>query len=258
MRGVAAGQHLAGEQQACRRVSRRRLPPAVSVSRSTRLACGDGRPLHVRPAGRVGRVELGRAGAIEREVRVPGRGAVGDHRHRQAAACVGIVEDLDVEHGGQAAQALRADAQRVDLVVELEAQFLDPVAFGPRVLAARACRSSPSGLPWPAPSPFRRVPPMPMPSMPGGHQPAPIVGTVFSTQSTMESEGLSIDELGLVLGAAALGGELDFDVVCRERGRNARPPACCLWCSCACRPGRRRSRRAACCPGRDRRGARLR
>ena len=39
---------------------------------------------------------------------------------------------------------------------------------------------------------FSALPPMPMPSMPGGHQPAPMVGTVFSTQSTMLSDGLSI------------------------------------------------------------------
>ena len=42
---------------------------------------------------------------------------------------------------------------------------------------------------------FSAVPPMPMPSMPGGHQPAPIVGTVFITQSTIESLGLSITNL---------------------------------------------------------------
>ncbi len=36
---------------------------------------------------------------------------------------------------------------------------------------------------------------MPMPSMPGGHQPAPMVGTVFSTQSTIESDGLSMANL---------------------------------------------------------------
>ncbi len=41
------------------------------------------------------------------------------------------------------------------------------------------------------------VPPMPMPSMPGGHQPAPIVGTVLSTQSTTESDGLSMAILDL-------------------------------------------------------------
>jgi hypothetical protein len=42
---------------------------------------------------------------------------------------------------------------------------------------------------------FSAVPPMPMPSMPGGHQPAPIVGTVFSTQSTIAVDGLSITNL---------------------------------------------------------------
>ncbi len=44
---------------------------------------------------------------------------------------------------------------------------------------------------------FSALPPMPMPSMPGGHQPAPIVGTVFSTQSTIESDGLSIANFDL-------------------------------------------------------------
>ena len=42
---------------------------------------------------------------------------------------------------------------------------------------------------------FSAVPPTPMPSMPGGHQPAPMVGTVFSTQSTTESDGLSMANL---------------------------------------------------------------
>ena len=44
---------------------------------------------------------------------------------------------------------------------------------------------------------FSAVPPMPMPSMPGGHQPAPMVGTVLRTQSTTESEGLSMANLDL-------------------------------------------------------------
>ena len=46
------------------------------------------------------------------------------------AACVGYVEDLHVEHGGEAAEALRADAERVHLVVELDAQFLGPASSG--------------------------------------------------------------------------------------------------------------------------------
>ena len=44
---------------------------------------------------------------------------------------------------------------------------------------------------------FSAVPPTPMPSMPGGHQPAPMVGTVFNTQSMIESEGLSMANLDL-------------------------------------------------------------
>ena len=44
---------------------------------------------------------------------------------------------------------------------------------------------------------FSAVPPTPMPSMPGGHQPAPMVGTVLSTQSTTESDGFSITNFDL-------------------------------------------------------------
>jgi len=44
---------------------------------------------------------------------------------------------------------------------------------------------------------FSAVPPMPMPSIPGGHQPAPMVGTVCNTQSSTESEGLSIANFAL-------------------------------------------------------------
>ena len=44
---------------------------------------------------------------------------------------------------------------------------------------------------------FSALPPMPMPSMPGGHQPAPIVGNVRTTQSTIESDGLSITNSAL-------------------------------------------------------------
>ena len=44
---------------------------------------------------------------------------------------------------------------------------------------------------------FSAEPPIPMPSMPGGHQPAPMVGTVFKTQSTMESLGFNITNFAL-------------------------------------------------------------
>ena len=44
---------------------------------------------------------------------------------------------------------------------------------------------------------FSAVPPTPMPRIPGGHQPAPIVGTVCKTQSTIESDGLSMTSFAL-------------------------------------------------------------
>ena len=101
-----------------------------------------------------------------------GGGAVGDHRHRQAGGGVGrIVHDLDVEHGGQAAQALGADAERVDLVHSSRRS-------SSAVVRAEAFQlvdvdRAPSATPWPAASPSPAVPPMPMPRMPGGHQPRP-------------------------------------------------------------------------------------
>ena len=58
-------------------------------------------------------------------MRVARRGAVGNHRHRLVGGMCRIGADLDVEHGGQAAQTLRADAERVDLVVELDAQLFN-------------------------------------------------------------------------------------------------------------------------------------
>ena len=42
---------------------------------------------------------------------------------------------------------------------------------------------------------FSGVPPMPTPRIPGGHQPAPMVGTTLRIQSTMESDGLSMANL---------------------------------------------------------------
>ncbi len=44
---------------------------------------------------------------------------------------------------------------------------------------------------------FSALPPMPTPSMPGGHQPAPISGTTSRTQSATESEGFNIANIDL-------------------------------------------------------------
>ena len=70
-----------------------------------------------------GRIEVRGAGAVEDDVRVAGGGAVGDHGDGQVGGVGGSVEDLDVEDGGEAAEALRADAEAVHLVVEFDAEF---------------------------------------------------------------------------------------------------------------------------------------
>lgn len=98
-----------------------------------------------------------------------------------------VVHDLHVEHGGQTAQALGADAQLVDLLEQLQAQLLDTVLRAAGLQFVDVDRSIRTSLAISAA--FSAVPPIPMPSMPGGHQPAPISGTVFSTQSTIESDG---------------------------------------------------------------------
>ena len=50
-------------------------------------------------------------------------GAVGDHGDGQIGGVCGSVEHLDVEDGGEAAESLGADAEAVDLVVKLDAEF---------------------------------------------------------------------------------------------------------------------------------------
>ena len=140
------------------------------------------------------------------------RRAVRDHRHRLAGGVGRVHRDLHVEHGGQAAQALRADAQRVDLVAQLDAQLLESCSAGRAACSSYMSMSSISAS-LAISIAFSAVPPMPMPSMPGGHQPAPIVGTVFSTQSTRRVARVEHHELALVLAAAALGRDLHVDGV---------------------------------------------
>ena len=100
----------------------------VTVSRLTRRAL-----LNV--VGELGpgverrRVEHDGAGAVEVEVGVTGGGAVGDHGDGEVGGVGGVVEDLDVEDGGEAAEALGSDAEVVDFVVEFDAEFFD-VGFG--------------------------------------------------------------------------------------------------------------------------------
>ena len=98
-----------------------------------------GLPVDVGPFVELGRLEIGRPRAVEREMRVARRRAVRDHRHRLGRGMGRPVEDLDVEDGRQPAEPLRADAERVDLVEDLDAQRLD---IGLRPARALSCAMS--------------------------------------------------------------------------------------------------------------------
>ena len=106
--GVAAGEEFAGEED-----DFSGLPGADVVA-------GDG--VQVDAAGVLrGVVELGPgverggrdhdgAAAVEMDVEVAGGGAVGDHGYWEICRVSGEVLDLDVEDGGEAAEALCSDA----------------------------------------------------------------------------------------------------------------------------------------------------
>ena len=49
-----------------------------------------------------------------------GGGAVGNHGHRLAGSVCGVHLDFDIKHRGEAAQTLSANAQVIDLVVNLQ------------------------------------------------------------------------------------------------------------------------------------------
>ena len=148
-------------------------------------------------------------------MRVARGGAVRDHRDRLGGGVGRIVHDLDVEDRGEPAQPLRADAERVDLVEDLDRAASRYRSAAPRCFSC-AMSMSPISDSLASVIAFSAVPPMPMPSIPGGHQPAPICGIISSTQSTIESLGLSILNLRLVLAAAALGRDLHVDMVARH------------------------------------------
>ena len=96
---------------------------AVSVSRLTRFAVEAGAQVTLGQSSSAGGSSETGAGTVEHEMRVARGGAVGDHRDGLVRGVRGVVADLDVEHRGQAAQALCADAERIDLRVKFDAQF---------------------------------------------------------------------------------------------------------------------------------------
>ncbi len=125
MRRVATGEHPARQQQGFAGAPSRDILPGHRVeidTSSTADVPGDLWPIRYPRGG-----QLGRARAIEHEVRMAGRGAIGDHCNRQIGSVGGVIPDLDVHDCGQPAQTLCADAECIDLVVDLQSQLLGPV-----------------------------------------------------------------------------------------------------------------------------------
>ena len=126
MRGVAAREHLAGQQQALAGLPRRDVFARQRVEiHAPRVGRRFVREL--RPQLQVGRIELRRAGAVEHEVHVARGGAVRNDRDRQRRGVRRVILDLHVQHRRQSAESLRADAERVHLVQNLQAQRFDAV-----------------------------------------------------------------------------------------------------------------------------------
>jgi hypothetical protein len=143
------------------------------------------------------------------------RRAVGDQRHRQVGGVGRVVEHLDVEHRGQAAKALRADAQGIDLFVQFEAQFLGtrefvtPGATGFQLLDVHRRHDGFLGQQHGL---FRRA--ANADSQDAGRAPAGAHGR-HRLEDPLDQVvgGVQHGELGLGLRAATLGGTDDFEMV---------------------------------------------
>jgi hypothetical protein len=132
VRRIAAGQHRPVEQQPVAGLPARHFLGRKLVEVHP-LGLRIGLPFNGGPLSEPWRLEIAWPRAVEREVRVARRRAVGDHRHRLARGMARPVEDLDVENGRKPAEPLGADAKRIDLVIDLDAQRLDVRCGPPRL-----------------------------------------------------------------------------------------------------------------------------
>ena len=122
MGGVAAGQHFAVEQQRLAGFPAGDFFFGQGVEVHFFALNVIRRPVDVGPQIKRRRVQVNRAAAVHDEVGVACGGAVGDHRHRLAGRVGWVHLDLDVQHGGQATQALCANAKGVNFFHQFDAQ----------------------------------------------------------------------------------------------------------------------------------------
>ncbi|MCY1220494.1 hypothetical protein D9M72_325090 [compost metagenome] len=215
VRRVAAGQHLARQQQGLARLPTGDFFLGQRVQVDLLGLVVVRRPVHFRPFGQRRRVQARGARAVQLEMRVARGGAVRDHGDGLGGRMRREGADLDVEHRGQAAQALRADAQRVDLFIQFDAQLFQLVlraagqqlvhidVFHQRLLghqhglfggAADADAQHPRGAPA------------------GAHRRNGLQHPVHQRIA-----GVQHGELGLVFRTAALGCDLHVDLVALDK-----------------------------------------
>ena len=130
VRGIAAGQHLAVEQQRVAGFPAGDFGFGQGVEVDFFALDVVGRPDHVGPQVEAGWRQIRWATAIEHKVGVAGCRAVRNHRHRLAGGVRWVHLDFDVEHGGQATQALRANAEGVDFVEQLQPHLFKLAELG--------------------------------------------------------------------------------------------------------------------------------
>ena len=136
MGGIAAGEQFAVEQQHFAGLPGRHFFAGDGVEVDAARARAHGIVGELGPFVERRRRERDRARAVEHEVRVTGGGAVGNHRDGQIGGVGGVFLHLHVEDGGESAQSLRADAQGIDLLIELDAQFFGAIFGGPRAMSS--------------------------------------------------------------------------------------------------------------------------
>ena len=130
--GIASGEQLAVEQQHFAGLPRRDFFASDGVEIHAASARTHGIVGELRPIVERGRLERDRAGAVEHKVRVARGRAVGNHRDGKIGGVGWIVLHLHVEDGGEPAESLRADAERVDLLIELDAQLFGAIGRAAR------------------------------------------------------------------------------------------------------------------------------
>jgi hypothetical protein len=152
-------------------------------------------PGDIGPVGEIRRGLQGRTAAVEHKVRMPRRGAVRNHRHRQGCRVGGVVLDLDVHTVVRPPRPCAPMPRR--FTASMISRRSSSMRFAGRARAARGYRSGPSAIPWPAPRlspPCRRCRSR---ACPEDTSRRPWSARSFTTQSTIESEGLSITSLDL-------------------------------------------------------------